>query len=359
VIPAVLSNEDVEYLKMLFHSIVKKEWEKREALAEAAGRPKPRRLLDYFTLLRYLNVHKPRDNRLDDILLKLRGIIEKQFGPGFVIVNDFWSWRSATSVAAERIHMDSDFWMTKQHDGFNLWLLLDHKDMPYSFDIFTQAENPELYQHVGLPHHSTWLLPEEDPKRCVQCPGILFWEPLSYWPMLYDMKATRSFAMAWGVMCMKWWAKTQAFVLKAKKLLPTWLFRLLVSVTGWATQLSALPGGIQLKAKRFGLDVGDALVVRQHELHGTDQDRINDDMYRLALGLKVMKQAEVRQYAYTGPAPKSRRAYPGLRLPLGQRLRDVYNVSREPHVDMELVRESGLGLWLAEMAKERFAKATE
>ncbi|CAE7197390.1 unnamed protein product, partial [Symbiodinium pilosum] len=64
--------------------------------------------------------------------------VEAVFGPGYVAVQDFWSWRAPDSVAAERIHMDGDFWLTGANDGFNLWLLLDHCDMAHSFDIFTK-----------------------------------------------------------------------------------------------------------------------------------------------------------------------------------------------------------------------------
>ena len=219
ILPSVLAPEDVEYLKHLFNEIVQKRWDADEAKALAQGRPRPRRMLEYYTLLRYLNGPE-RDGRLEEILAKIGKVIEKQWGSGYVIFNDFWSWRSTTNVAAERVHMDSDFWVTKQHDGFNLWMLLDHKDMPYSFDIFVKEENPDLYPLVKLPRHSTWLIPEQDPEKKKGCAGILFWEPLGLWPVLYEWKSTRVLAMAFGVLCMKWWMTPPVWKRALSALLP-------------------------------------------------------------------------------------------------------------------------------------------
>ena len=63
---------------------------------------------------------EPRDDKLWSIIQKLYDTVEKNFGKGFVMQQDFWSWRSQGQVAAERIHMDGDFWMTRGNDGFNL-----------------------------------------------------------------------------------------------------------------------------------------------------------------------------------------------------------------------------------------------
>eukprot|EP00931_Biecheleriopsis_adriatica_P120689 TRINITY_DN957_c0_g1_i6.p1 TRINITY_DN957_c0_g1~~TRINITY_DN957_c0_g1_i6.p1 ORF type:complete len:400 (-),score=86.81 TRINITY_DN957_c0_g1_i6:385-1506(-) len=355
VLEGFLSTSDVDYIKHLFKEVVEKEWEKREDIAKAAGLPKPKRMLEYFTLLRYLQTHEPRDARFEEIIAKIYDKVEKQFGAGFIIANDFWSWRTPTNVAAERVHMDADFWMAEQEDGFNLWILLDHHEMPYTFDIYTKEENLELYKITDLPKQSYWMLPEEkDEQKYKECPGFLFWEPLAWWPVLFEWKSswTRTLAQLITTVFMKWWMKSQLMALRAKEMFPTWLFRLLMWIFGWTARLYCLPAGLELKTKRFDVQTGDAFVVRQQELHGTDHNPLKAGQYRLAIGFKFMRQAIVKQYSYTSPASKSRRRFPGLRVPLGKPLIDAY---RSTGIDMHPFDEGVLG----SLANERFTKATQ
>ena len=48
-----------------------------------------------------------------------------------------------------------------------------------------------------------------------------------------------------------------------------------------------------LACVRFNLSIGDALVVRQDELHVSDQDELKSGQHRLAIGFKFMRQAPV------------------------------------------------------------------
>ncbi|CAJ1418676.1 unnamed protein product [Effrenium voratum] len=333
----ILDASDIEYLKKFFHTQVETEWERNEGLAKARGLPKPRRSLEYYTLLRQLQ-GKPRDASLERIISKLYAVIEKQFGPGFVIVHDFWSWRTAQNVPAEFIHHDPDFWATGHHDGFNLWILLDHKNMAHSFDIFLEQDNPELYRIVK--NKAGRLLPEKSGARLTECPGVLFWDPLSWWPVLYEWPYTRTLAMVMGVALNKFWQKSQNCIMYLKQRLPTWSFRCVLGLTGWLFRLTPLPAGLVLKTQRFGLEVGDALVLRQYELHTTDQDPLQDHQFRLAVGVKVVRQGPIVQYCYTGPASRIRRNYPCLRWGLGQVLPDFYRceLDMEPYPETWLTR---------------------
>ncbi|CAE7797307.1 unnamed protein product [Symbiodinium sp. CCMP2592] len=334
----LLDTADVQYLKGFFDLHVKTEWEKNEAFAASKNRPKPRRSLEYYTLLRHLH-SEPRDPSLERIVSKVYAAIEKKLGPGFVIVHDFWSWRTPENVPAEFIHHDPDFWVAGRHDGFNLWILLDHADMSHSFDILVEEKNPKLYEIVG--EKAGRLLPERDPKKKQNCPGLLFWDPLSRWPLLYEYEATRTLAMVLGVGFNMFWEKSQQAAMKLKKLLPTWAFRCFLFFTGWCFRLTPLPKGLELKMERFNMKVGDALVLRQYEMHTTDQDPLQPHQFRLAVGVKVLRQAPIIQYCYTGPASRTRRTYPCLRWGLWELLPDFYrqaNLDFKPYPSTTLTR---------------------
>ena len=252
ILQGLLDTADVEYLKGFFELQVKTEWEKNEAIAASKNRPKPRRSLEYYTLLRHLHSAEPRDPSLERIVSKVYAAIEKKLGPGFVVVHDFWSWRTPENVPAELIHHDPDFWVAGRHDGFNLWILLDHADMSHSFDILVEEKNPKLYEIVG--EKAGRLLPERDPRKKQNCPGLLFWDPLSRWPLLYEYESTRTLAMVLGVAFNKFWEKSQQAVMNVKKLLPTWAFRSFMFFSGWCFRLTPLPKGLELKMpeRKFG-----------------------------------------------------------------------------------------------------------
>ncbi|CAE7728699.1 unnamed protein product [Symbiodinium sp. CCMP2592] len=262
--------------------------------------------------------------------------------PPAPVAVDFWSWRAPDAVAAERVHMDADFWMTGATDGFNLWFLLDHKDMAHSFDIYAKEENPELYKRVRLPHRPTSLIPLQGLKSPGSSPCFLYWEPLRLWPVLFEGSSTvaRELGMVVSIFSTWWLQKALVCARAAHRWLPFSVFRVLMALTGWLGNLALLPRGIELRTRKFPLSIGDALVVRQDELHVSDQDSLQDGQFRLAVGLKFMKQDhKVWKYPFLGPAGKSRRQYPALRLPWGRSLKDVY---RQHGLDMSPYPESWL-----------------
>eukprot|EP00440_Ansanella_granifera_P073027 gb/GFBE01079245.1/.p1 GENE.gb/GFBE01079245.1/~~gb/GFBE01079245.1/.p1 ORF type:complete len:297 (+),score=40.41 gb/GFBE01079245.1/:1-891(+) len=266
-----------------------------------------------------------RDACLDSIISKLCETVEQTFGTDFIIFNDFWSWRADKHVAVEKVHMDADFWATGGDDGFNLWILLDHCEMPYTFDIYPKDENLDLYKLARLPGSPSWLLPETDASKAKECPGMIFWHPISRWPVVFEWSTwARAFGIIGQSLCAKWWIKTQALVTAVKNALPTWAFRGLMFFVGWMARLSILPAGIELKKRRFDIEVGDAFVVRQQEWHGTDKGPLKSGQYRLAIEFKFMRRAAATQYAYLGPSPKLRRTFRSSRLPLGKNLTDLY-----------------------------------
>lgn len=331
--PRVLANflrsSDIQFFKRKFQELVITEWERREAIALDMGRPKPRRHLEYFALLKDYHLKGASDKQFQKVINHIHGRVQEQFGPGYVMVNDFWSWRTFTNIPAERAHMDADFWMTGKYDGFNLWILLDHDDMPYAFDIFTKEKNKELYKHVKTPHYSTWLIPEKNPEKTKDCPGIVFFDPIRKWPVLFELdnSFTRPIGTLISIFSMKWWMKSQRFAIYLKKNMPDAVFRFYMATTGMFTRLSALPSEVTLESTRFPMNIGDALVVRQQEIHGTDQDQLKSNQFRLAIGFKFIRRGTVKCYSYTSPASKSRRSYPGLRMPLGTELKEVYRTS--------------------------------
>jgi hypothetical protein len=232
--------------------------------------------------------------------------------------------------------------------------------MPYAFNIYTKEENLELYKYLNLPNNSYWMIPEEEPQKAKECPGIIFHEPLAWWPVLYEWNIywLRIIGMVVTVFFMKWWLKSQKFALKAKEALPTWAFVVLMKLFGWTARLYTIPAAIEMKTTQFPLEIGDALVVRQHELHGTDNNALNEGQCRLAVGFKFMRQGTVGQYSYTSPASKSRRRFPGLRTAIGKMMPDVY---RSTNVDMKPLEDDAPRFLkpLFALAGERFTKSTK
>ncbi|CAK9072210.1 unnamed protein product [Durusdinium trenchii] len=291
VLNGVLDESDVRHFRFLFKELAEDEWQKREKAAKAEGRAPPRRVLEYFTILKRLQM-EPRDDKLWSIIQKLYDTVEKNFGKGFVMQQDFWSWRSQGQVAAERIHMDGDFWMTRGNDGFNLWILLDHQGMGHSFDIFTQGANPGLYKMLKLPGRVTSIVPSAV-NEAVPC--FLFFEPLRLWPVLFEFQNSlaRSIASCFSYCATSWFQLILKAHLRARERLPLWLLRSFTWVFGWLGNLYLLPSE-EIRATRFTLDVGDALVVRQDELHVSDQEPLQADQHRLAVGFKFMRQAPAK-----------------------------------------------------------------
>ena len=81
----------------------------------------------------------------------VRHVVQSSFGDGFIIINDFYSYRAAKrKVLFPGWHQDYDFWITGDtcNANFNLWVLLDHREMNYTFDLYETVRNPQLYKQL-------------------------------------------------------------------------------------------------------------------------------------------------------------------------------------------------------------------
>eukprot|EP00439_Symbiodinium_sp_Y106_P080060 s1437_g18.t2 len=312
-----LSKADVEHLKEIYKTSVE------EAFAARKERNRP---IQYYDLLRYLHTSHPRDVHLQEIIEKIHQQVEKQFGPGYLIVHDFWSYRAPGSFPAPIMHTDPAFWMTGRLDGFNLWFLLDHSDMGYGIDVLTKEDNQEFYScsALGLPHGPPFLFAG----KSSTCPAFIHRVPLRKWPVLFEWQNDLANALG-TVFCAAstWWLQAAVNLGKTmQEALPASAFRGLLHVFGWLGSIYPLPP-MTLKPRRFELEIGDAAVIRQDELHGTDKEPLKEGQFRLAIGFKFMRQAPVRQYLVNGPSATLRRQCRGLKLPLGTLLNDPYRQS--------------------------------
>ncbi|CAJ1426863.1 unnamed protein product [Effrenium voratum] len=326
-----LSEADVAHFKHIYRTTVE------EALANRKDRMDGNRPIQYYDLLKYMHTCRVRDARLKDIIEKIHHRVEEEFGPGFVIVHDFWSYRAPGSFPAPIMHTDPAFWMTGRHDGFNLWFLLDHRDMAYGIDVLTKEDNEELYacSALGLPHAPPFLFAGSKGKAGGECPAFVHRIPLRMWPMLFEWQ--NDLAQALGTLCCifsTWWLqKAVSLSKRLQDALPAWAFRGLLGIFGWLGSIYPLPP-LTLKPRHFELQVGDAQVIRQDELHASDQDPLREGQFRLAIGFKFMKSSEsspVTRYLVNGPSATLRRHIRGLKLPPNRPLPDIY---RMDEVDM-------------------------
>ena len=128
---SVLSETDRQHLSRLY-------------FAQVHGQSRRR----YYNLLRHLGRAKG-DDVTWRILDELHERVTAQFGDGFVIINDFFSYRSASQRLFPTWHQDGEFWLADDGSGgseracrnFNLWILLDHRGMNYSFDLVEPDEH--------------------------------------------------------------------------------------------------------------------------------------------------------------------------------------------------------------------------
>lgn len=163
-LPSVLSAADRQHLTQLY-------------FAQDHGQSHRR----YYHLLHHLGRAKG-DDATWRILDEVRERIATELGEGFVIINDFYSYRSASRRLFPTWHQDGEFWLADDGSGgsehacrnFNLWILLDHRDMNYSFDLVEpDASNAWAYAalnarafgthaaalNFSAPH--AWFKPEE------------------------------------------------------------------------------------------------------------------------------------------------------------------------------------------------------
>ena len=136
---SVLSEEDRQHLSRLYFDQVHGQSRRR-----------------YYNLLRHLGRAKG-DDATWKILDNLHERVAAEFGDGFVIINDFFSYRSADERLFPSWHQDGEFWLADDGSGasacrnFNLWILLDHRGMNYSFDLVQPDEhNAWMYSALNV-----------------------------------------------------------------------------------------------------------------------------------------------------------------------------------------------------------------
>ena len=238
--------------------------------------------LTYFNLLRALVEADEADfGELRAVLARIQRRIAREFGDRFVVVNDFFSYRSAqTRRLFPGWHQDYEFWLTGGAcTSFNLWVLLDHQRLNGSIDIYEVGENrwmyEQLYQLVGGDGHNR--------------------------------------SGDGGVPSM----------------VPTSFFK----SYGGREQLMRSPAADvpEPRVSNTPLGVGDALVVRQLEIHRTDRQQLAAEQWRLALGFKVIERlplarAPLAESPFSGDLGQVSLRWPGLVPPLqlGAPFPDVY-----------------------------------
>ena len=238
--------------------------------------------LTYFNLLRAMVEADEADfGELRAVLARIQQRIAREFGDRFVVVNDFFSYRSAhTRRLFPGWHQDYEFWLTGSAcTSFNLWVLLDHNRLNGSIDIYEVGENRWMYEQ------------------------------------LYQLVGgggghNRS---AGG----------------APSMVPTSFFK----SYGGREQLMRSPsaGVPEPRVSNTPLGVGDALVVRQLEIHRTDRQELQAEQWRLALGFKVIERlpltrAPLEDSPFSGDLGQVSIRWPGLvpQLQLGKPFPDVY-----------------------------------
>lgn len=279
---AVLPTEDAKHLSRIYFDRVKRRGN------SAAGS------LRYYALLHFLgHAAEVEFKSTMNILQKIQARISLEFGSNHVMINDFFSYRTDDNRMFPDLHQDYDFWVTSRCTGFNLWLLLDHRALNTSFDVWDIQHNQDMYQKLYSRH---------DLRRV--------------------SKNARN--RTGGAV-----AHLEASAFRELK------------------ERGAV-GGIPATKVNIPLAPGDALVLRQPEVHRTDRQRLQPGQWRLALGFKVLERAPIEQWRPEfGPVSQDLTQMqvrcPGLLPPiaLGRPWPDVYGPELLP-----AYRASGAPTWI-------------
>lgn len=265
-------------------------------------RVRGRSALTYFNLLSHLAA-EPEDSRGWRAVEAVTERIARELGEGYTLINDFFSFRADGERLFPTWHQDGEFWLGDDGaspgacGGFNLWILLDHRNMSYSFDVLELERNEWLYAELyarqyGLP----------DPRLAP--PRPLF-KPAEF------ARLSRG--------------------------------RGLRGLAGRAERRQPVVTNVPLEA-------GDALLLRQVELHRTDTAALGPADWRLALGFKVLRTGTFAQASHPSSpfgddARKLRLGWPGL-LPdfeLGGEIPLVFNRTRLRELGPAARRPAWLG----------------
>ncbi|KAG8457169.1 hypothetical protein KFE25_004386 [Diacronema lutheri] len=262
--------------------------------------------LTYYNLLGHLAREKA-DGASWDIVERIGARVRAELGEGYTLINDFFSYRAQGLRLFPSWHQDGEYWLADDGTapagmacgGFNLWVLLAHERMNYSFDVLEVESNKWMYdalyaRQYGLPDAS------HAPPR-----------------PLYRPAEFAQLSRARGL---------RAFVDAAEPRSP--------------------------RVTNVPLEAGDALLLRQVELHRTDTHELPPDQWRLALGFMVLRgDTFVRDPNPASPfgddAARVRLGWPGL-LPefrKGRSVPCVYNRTRVLALDPRMQRPAWLA-WL-------------
>lgn len=234
---AVISGEDAKMLSSLYFERIRQQHK-----------------LKYYGLLHELALMREEDYQgTMSILDRIHRRIQDSFGPHFVIINDFYSLRSASSQMFPDLHMDYDFWNVDSCRGFNLWVLLDFAGgMNKSFDIYDINLNKAMYEKMyGIADRQARQRNSHQRRRDVS--GVSG-----------GSNSTRGLPY-----------------------LPATFFRELRERGG--------VDGVRGTISNIPLKPGDALIVRQPEVHRTDRQALSPNQWRLALGFKVLHRSPIVQ----------------------------------------------------------------
>lgn len=178
-------------------------------------------------------------------LARVQSRISAEFGGRFIIVSDFYSWRTQGVVPFQRWHQDGAFWTTEScGSGFNLWLVL---------------------ASGGGHNHSFDVIRNDGANR------------------LWYQRLHRHLARGLG-----------GGNLSAVLQLPKRIAALGPGAAGGAAGSSLTTAGTrEPEVSNLPLEAGEALVLRQEEVHQSDQRDLPRQQWRLALGFKVMERGPI------------------------------------------------------------------
>ena len=178
-------------------------------------------------------------------LARVQSRISAEFGGRFIIVSDFYSWRTQGVVPFQRWHQDGAFWTTEScGSGFNLWLVL---------------------ASGGGHNHSFDVIRNDGANR------------------LWYQRLHRHLARGLG-----------GGNLSAVLQLPKRIAALGPGAAGGAAGSSLTTAGTrEPEVSNLPLEAGEALVLRQEEVHRSDQRDLPRQQWRLALGFKVMERGPI------------------------------------------------------------------
>lgn len=249
----------------------------------------------YYNLLQHL-ASSQADERTWTVLRKVRARVAEVFGDGFDIINDFYSFRSQSKRIFQNWHQDIEFWLTGAScSGFNLWVLLDHERMNYSFDVYDVHANRDNYDKLYTSRFGSANLTTTRPL---------------FSPAEFERRSQHGGSFAFETRMPLRRARPTARGAAANA--HSHRGRSAASVAGHA----ARPGSAGHAARRSSaalpstarytnvpLEVGDALVVRQVEIHRTDTHVVDSRQWRLALGFKILPRDRpiVREVTRSSP----------------------------------------------------------